>query len=94
MDKSGEGKEEYSARIAQDKYDYGMTSKGPKLKLDQDIELVEHIEKEIKENKKSPEVVAVELRGKGYDIEITGKTIRNAKKSGLIFEKIKHGKII
>ena len=59
-----EDKEEYSARIAQDKYDYGMTSKGPKLKLDQDIELVEHIEKEIKENKKSPEVVAVELREK------------------------------
>ena len=89
-----EDKEEYSARIAQDKYDYGMTSKGPKLKLDQDIELVEHIEKEIKENKKSPEVVAVELREKGYDIQITGKTIRNAIKSGLIFEKIKHGKII
>ncbi len=58
-------KEEYSARVAQEKYDYGMTGKGPKLKLDQDIELVRHIEKEIKENKKSPEVVVIQLKEKG-----------------------------
>ena len=89
-----ENKEEYSARIAQDKYEYEMTGKGPKLKLDQDIKLVEHIEKEIKENKKSPEVVATQLKENGYEIEITGKTIRNAIKAGIIFEKIKHGKII
>ena len=38
-----EDKTEYSARIAQDKYDYGMTGKGPELKLDQDIKIVEHI---------------------------------------------------
>ena len=42
-----------------------MTGKGPKLKLDQDIELVRHIEKEIKENKKSPEVVVIQLKEKG-----------------------------
>ena len=29
--------EEYSARIAQGKYEYKMTGKGPSLKLDQDI---------------------------------------------------------
>ncbi len=39
--------EEYSARIAQGKYEYEMTGKGPSLKLDQDINLVKHIEKEI-----------------------------------------------
>ena len=89
-----EDKEEYSARIAQDKYEYGMTSKGPELKLDADIKLVNHIEKEIKENHKSPEVVAKELKDNGFDIEITGRTIRNAIKTGVIFEKIKQGKII
>ena len=87
-------REEYSARVAQDKYDFGKTSKGPELKLDSDIGLVKHIEKEIKENHKSPEVVSKELKENGFDIEITGRTIRNAIKSGVIFEKIKQGKII
>lgn len=87
-------KEEYSARVAQDKYDFGMTSKGPELKLDSDIELVNHIEKEIIEQHKSPEVISKELKENGFDIEITGRTIRNAIKSGVIFEKIKQGKII
>ena len=89
-----EDKVEYSARIAQDKYEYGMTSKGPELKLDADINLVNHIEKEIKENHKSPEAIASELENNGFNIKITGRTIRNAIKSGVIFEKIKHGKII
>lgn len=89
-----EDKEEYSAMIAQEKYNYGMTSKGPELKLDQDIKLVKHIEKEIKENKKSPEVVSKQLKENGFEIEVSGKTIRNAIKSGLIFEGLKQGKII
>lgn len=86
--------EEYSAKIAQDKYDYGMTSKGPSLILDQDYDLVIHIQKEIIENKKSPEVVSKQLKENGFEIEISGRTIRNAIKSGIIFEKIKKGKII
>ena len=53
-----EEKEEYSAQIAQEKYEYGMTSKGPKLKLNQDYELVKHIEIEIALNKKSSEVIS------------------------------------
>ena len=85
---------EYSARVAQDKYEYGMTSKGPALKLDQDIRLVEHIENEILCNKKSPEVVAIQLKENGFNIEISGRTIRNAIKSGLIFENLQNGKII
>lgn len=89
-----EDKEEYSAMIAQKKYEYGMTSKGPELKLDTDIELVEHIEKEIIENKKSPEVISKQLKDNGFDMEVSGRTIRNAIKSGLIFNKVKQGKII
>ncbi len=89
-----EEKEEYSALVAHEKYRYGMTSKGPELKLDSDINLVNHIEKEILENHKSPEVVAKQLKENGYEIEITGRTIRNAIKNGIIFNKIKQGKII
>lgn len=87
-------KHEYSARIAQRKYEYGMTSKGPSLKLDQDYKLVKHIEKEINEGKKSPEVVAVQLKENGFDINISGRTIRNAIYNGTIFNKIEKGKII
>ena len=87
-------KYEYSARIAQRKYEYGMTSKGPELKLDQDYKLVKHIEKEIYENKKSPEVVAVQLSEYGFSIKLSGRTIRNAIYSEIIFDKVKKGKII
>lgn len=86
--------EEYSAQIAQEKYDYNKTGKGPELKLDQDIKLVEHIEKQILEEKKSPEVIAKELKKFGFNIKISGRTIRNGIKSGLVFNKVKHGKII
>ena len=89
-----EEKEEYSARIAQDKYEYEMTGKGPALKLDQDINLVKHIEKEIVDNKKSPEVVAIQLKDYGFDVDITGRTIRNAIKKGNVFENIDSKKII
>ena len=85
---------EYSAMVAQEKYKYGMTSKGPELKLDSDIKLVEHIEKEITVNKKSPEVISKQLKEYGFEIEISGRTIRNAIYSGLIFNKVKQGKII
>ena len=86
--------EEYSARVAQNKYDYEMTGKGPLLKLDQDINLVKQIEREIIKNKKSPEVIAIQLKENGFDINITDKTIRNAIKSGNIFENINSEKII
>lgn len=89
-----EDKEEYSARIAQDKYEYGMTSKGPELKLDQDMKLVKHIEEQIIKEKKSPEVISKQLNEYGFEIDISGRTIRNAIKNGIVFEKINHGKII
>ena len=89
-----EEKVEYSAQIAQEKYEYNKTGKGPELKLDRDIELIEHIEKQIIEEKKSPEVISKELRQYGFNIEITGRTIRNGIKMGLVFNKVKQGKII
>lgn len=89
-----EDKEEYSALIAQEKYDYNKTGKGPQMKLDSDLKLVEHIEKEIIENKKSPEVIVSELKRNGFEIDITAKTIRNAIKKGEIFDKVKPDKII
>ena len=89
-----EEKEEYSARVAEEKYRYEMTGKGPKMKLDEDINLVEHIEREIIKKKKSPEVVAKELKENGFETKITGRTIRNAIRSGIVFNDIKQGKII
>ena len=89
-----EDKKEYSAMVAQEKYEYQMTSKGPELKLDQDLKLVEHIEREISKGKKSPEVISKQLKEYGFEVEISGRTIRNAIKSGVIFEKVKQGKII
>ena len=47
-----EEKEEYSAQIAQERYEYNKTGKGPGLKLDQDIKLVEHIEEQIIKEKR------------------------------------------
>lgn len=85
---------EYSAMVAQKKYEYGKTSKGPELKLDSEKKLVEHIEREIKVNKKSPEVISRQLKDYGFEIEISGRSIRNAIKSGGVFNKVKQGKII
>lgn len=85
---------EYSALVAQEKYEYNKTSKGPGLKLDSDYELVKHIEREITINKKSPEVVSRQLKDYGFETEVSGRTIRNAIYSGLIFEDIKQGEII
>ena len=89
-----EEKEEYSAMIAQEKYDYNKTGKGPEMKLDKDIKLVEYIENEIVKGHKSPEVISKELKNKGFEVEVCGKTIRNAIKEGNLFTKVKAGKII
>lgn len=89
-----EEKEEYSAQKAQEAYEYNKTGKGPELKLDKNKRLVEHIEKEIIENKKSPEAIVEELEKNGFEKEITGRTIRNAIKKGNVFERIEENKII
>ena len=40
--------------------------KGPEMKLDKDIKLVEYIENEIVKEHKSPEVISKELKNKGF----------------------------
>lgn len=71
-------RKEYSADVAQQKHDYKGTAKGSGLKIANDYELVDFIEKEIKENKKSPYAVAEDIkRDSKYKTKICFKTIYN-----------------
>jgi len=78
--------ENYSATIAEQKYRFNLTGKGGDLILDTEPKLVKHIENEIKVNKKSPEVIVVELPSFNFDIKINPRTIRNAIKAGTVFD--------
>ena len=69
-------RKEYSADVAQQKHDYKGTAKGPGLKIANDYELVDFIEKEIKE--KSPYAVAEEIKQDSkYKTKLCYKTIYN-----------------
>lgn len=76
--------EVYSADIAQEEYEKNLQAKGKELKIGSDIKLVKRIEKMIKEEKKSPEVIEYELKKEGL-IKITGRTIRNYIYGGEVF---------
>lgn len=76
----------YSADVAQQKYNYYLKAKGPKLKIDNDYELKKYIEKSIKEDKKSPEVIATEIKEKGFKTKLCARTIRNNIYAGDIFD--------
>ena len=76
----------YSADVAQQKYAYCLKAKGPKLKIDNDYELKEYIEKAIKNDKKSPEVIAFEIKEKGFKTQLCARTIRNNIYAGDIFD--------
>lgn len=78
----------YSADIAQNKYDYNKTGKGPQLKLGNDYKLKEYIEKGIKEEKKSPEILLAQIKEYGLEFKskVCAKTIRNNIHKGGIFE--------
>lgn len=69
----------YSADVAQQRYDYYIHSKGPEIKLGTDYKLAEYIEKGIKEEKKSPEILINDIIK--YKLEfkskVCAKTIRN-----------------
>ena len=56
----------YSAEVAQKRYEYYLKAKGPKLKIGNDYELKEYVEKSIKEDRKSPEVIAKEIKKKNF----------------------------
>ena len=66
----------YSADVAQEKYEYMKTGKGPKLKIGNDYELKEYVEKSIKKDKKSPEVIAEEIKAMKFKTKMCAKTIR------------------
>ncbi len=76
--------EEYSADIANDAYVENLLAKGQELKIGSNIKVIQLIEKMIKEEKKSPEVIEVELREQDL-IDITARTIRNYIYDGNVF---------
>ena len=67
----------YSADVAQQRYEYYLKAKGPKLKIDNDYELKEYVEKSIKKDKKSPEVIAKEIKEMNFKTKMCARTIRN-----------------
>ena len=75
----------YSADAAQQKYEYYLRAKGPKLKIDNDYELKEYVEKSIKEDKKSPEVIAKEIKKMNFKTKMCARTIRNNIYTGDIY---------
>ena len=77
--------EVYSADIAHNEYLSNLEAKGQELKIGSNIDLVSKIEKMIKEEKKSPEVIAFELKEKGL-IKISARTIRNYIYDGNVFD--------
>lgn len=76
----------YSADVAQQKYEYYLKAKGPKLKIDNDYELKEYVEKSIKEDKKSPEVIAKEIKKMKFKTKMCARTIRNNIYAGDIYD--------
>ena len=76
----------YSAEVAQQRYEYYLKAKGPKLKIDNDYELKEYVEKSIKEDKKSPEVIAEEIKEMNFKTKMCARTIRNNIASGDIYD--------
>lgn len=76
----------YSADVAQKRYDYYIHAKGPKLKIGNDYELKKYIEKSIKKEKKSPEVIAKEIKEMNFRTKICARTIRNNIYAGDIYD--------
>jgi len=78
----------YCADYAEKRYRYNLESKGPELKIGNDYQLVEYIEKGIKKERKSPEILIAEIERKGLEFKnrICAKTIRNAIKLGTVFD--------
>ena len=76
----------YSADVAQQKYEYYLKAKGPNLKIANDYELKEYVEKSIKKDRKSPEVIAEEIKGMKFKTRMCARTIRNNIASGDIYD--------
>lgn len=67
----------YCAEVAQRKNEENETAKGTNLKIGNDIKLANFIEKEIKEEKSSPEVIEYKIRRSKFSTTLCYKTIYN-----------------
>lgn len=67
----------YCAEVAQRKNEENETAKGTNLKIGNDIKLANYIEKEIKEEKSSPEVIAYKIKQGEFTTTLCYKTIYN-----------------
>lgn len=78
-------RKEYCADTAQMKYEESRKNKGRNLKIGNDYELVEHIEKKIKVEKFSPDVVIGQIKAKGlkFKASICTKTLYSYIDKGL-----------
>ena len=76
----------YSADIAEGRYRYNLTGKGPNLKIGNNFELKKYIEVSIKKNKLSPEVIVNMPEFKAFNVSMCAKTIRNHIEVGGIYE--------
>lgn len=67
----------YSAEIGQNRNILNETAKGTNLKIGNDIKLADFIEKEIKEEKSSPEVIEYKIKQSEFSTTLCYKTIYN-----------------
>lgn len=67
----------YCAEVAQRKNEENETAKGTNLKIGNDIKLANFIEKEIKEEKSSPEVIEYKIKQSKFTTTLCYKTIYN-----------------
>ena len=67
----------YSAEVAQKINEQNETAKGTNLKIGNDMKLADFIEKEIKEEKSSPEVIQHKIKQGGFTTTLCYKTIYN-----------------
>jgi len=67
----------YCAEVAQRKNEENETAKGTNLKIGNDMKLANFIEKKIKEEKTSPEVIEKKIKQMNFSITLCFKTIYN-----------------
>ena len=69
--------ETYCADRSQNRYDQESQSKGPALKIGRDFKLCDYIERQIIDNKQSPDVVIGRIKTEGmvFDTQISTKTL-------------------
>ena len=79
----------YCAEVAQRRNEENETAKGTNLKIGNDIKLANFIEKEIKEEKSSPEVIEYKIKNGNFTTTLCYKTIYNYIDKEILEVKIK-----